>query len=84
LTDAGMTGPYDSIIGMQKEPSLDRFISGLPRRFAPASDDIKMSGVIMKVDYLSGKATHIERFRLDFNPAEIGKSKSNRSIEKEA
>ena len=78
LTDAGMTGPHDSIIGMQKQPSLDRFLTGLPHRFSPASEDIKMSGVILQIDYLSGKTEKIERFRHDFDPAEYA-NRSGRS-----
>ena len=37
LTDAGMTGPHDSIIGMEREPSLARFLNGMPSRFEPAT-----------------------------------------------
>ncbi len=67
ITDAGMTGAHDSVIGMEKEPSLYRFLTGLPRRFTTATEDIKISGVILKIDPLSGRAENIERYRHDFN-----------------
>jgi metallophosphoesterase (TIGR00282 family) len=74
ITDAGMTGPHDSIIGMQKDPSLQRFLTGMPKRFSTATDDIRMSGVILKVDTDSGQAKHIERFCLKYNPDEFDRS----------
>ena len=67
ITDAGMTGPYDSVIGMEKEPSLQRFLTGMPHRFTTASNDIRMAGVIVRVNPTSGKATSIERFCEKFN-----------------
>ncbi len=71
LTDAGMTGPHDSIIGMDKGPSLGRFVTGMPKRFSTASGDVKMMGVILKVDAETGAAKHIERFSKDFDLAEV-------------
>ncbi len=70
LTDAGMTGPFDSIIGMDRGPSLGRFLTGLPKRFSTASDNIKLNGVLLKVDASDGSATNIERLQLDFNIAD--------------
>ncbi len=69
LTDAGMTGPHDSIIGMDKGPSLGRFLTGMPKRFTTATDDVKMCGVILKVDPEDGSAKHIERFSREFDLA---------------
>jgi len=71
LTDAGMTGPHDSIIGMDKGPSLGRFMTGMPKRFSTASGDVKIMGVILKIDSESGAAKHIERFSRDFDLAEV-------------
>ena len=65
ITDVGMTGPHDSIIGMAKRPSLDRFLTGMPHRFASANNDIKISGVLLTVDTEDGAAENIERFRID-------------------
>jgi metallophosphoesterase (TIGR00282 family) len=67
ITDAGMTGAHDSIIGMEKEPSLMRFVTGMPRRFTTATDDVKLSGVVVKIDSSDGRALSIERFRHDFD-----------------
>ena len=64
--DVGMTGPHDSIIGMAVEPSLGRFLTGLPKRFACATDDIKISGAVITIDPEDGAAEAIERFRIDY------------------
>jgi metallophosphoesterase (TIGR00282 family) len=66
ITDVGMTGPHDSIIGMAKVPSLDRFLTGMPRRFSCARNDIKISGVVITVDSSDGAGIDIERFRIDY------------------
>jgi metallophosphoesterase (TIGR00282 family) len=62
ITDAGMTGAYDSIIGMEKGPSLGRFLTGMPKRFSTATEDVRIMGVIVKVDPSDGRAESIERF----------------------
>ncbi len=67
ISDVGMTGPYDSIIGMEKEPSLQRFITGMPKRFTTATGDVRLAGVIIKLDQESGKAVSIERLMLNFD-----------------
>ena len=67
LTDAGMTGPHDSIIGMEKAPALGRFLTGMPKRFTTASEDIKLSGAVVSIDPETGRAEKFERFRLDFD-----------------
>jgi metallophosphoesterase (TIGR00282 family) len=66
LTDAGMTGPHESIIGMEIGPSLGRFLTGMPKRFTTASKDIKLSGVVVKVNTESGRAESLERLMIDF------------------
>src|SRR5439155_7479622 len=50
ITDLGMTGPYDSVIGIDKEMILDRFLRGMPRRFEPAERGTRLSGVIIDVN----------------------------------
>lgn len=65
ITDAGMTGPHDSVIGAEKEAAIGRFINRMPVRFEPASGDVKLCGVLIDVDETTGKAKHIERLRLD-------------------
>lgn len=67
ITDVGMTGPHDSVIGMQKEGVLQRFLEALPARFVVAENDIQMNTVLIEVDESTGRARSIERlnFRLD-------------------
>ena len=61
LTDCGMTGPIDSVIGMDKEGSVQRFLTGLPTRFEPASGPVKLNAVLIDVDETDGTARSIER-----------------------
>ena len=76
ITDAGMTGPHESIIGMEIGPSLGRFLTGLPKRFTSASGDVKLSGVLLKVDTEDGRATYLERLKIDFDLMEYQKKKA--------
>jgi metallophosphoesterase (TIGR00282 family) len=61
LTDAGMTGPHDSIIGMEREPSLARFLSAMPTRFEPATGNPRLNGVVVEADDKTGRATRVTR-----------------------
>ena len=61
ITDAGMTGPYDSVIGMNKQASISRFLHGVPTRFEPATGDLRLSSVVIEVDEITGRALSIER-----------------------
>ncbi len=61
MTDAGMTGPHDSIIGMEREPSLARFLSGMPSKFEPATANPRLNGVVIEADDKTGRATKITR-----------------------
>jgi len=63
LTDAGMTGPFDSVIGVTKETAIQRFLTQMPRRFAVASDDARLSGALIEIDGASGRATRIQRIQ---------------------
>lgn len=65
ITDAGMTGPHDSIIGIRKEDALTRFLTQTPQRFRLGLDDVKFSAVLIEVDSDTGKATSIERLKID-------------------
>jgi metallophosphoesterase (TIGR00282 family) len=60
-TDVGMTGPYDSVIGMDKHGSIERFLVGIPVRFEPATGDVRLSSVIVDIDEATGRARSIER-----------------------
>ncbi len=61
ISDAGMTGPFDSVIGIKKEAIIERFLTQMPNRFEVARDDVRMQGVIMNIDSATGKAVSIER-----------------------
>jgi calcineurin-like phosphoesterase len=62
LTDAGMCGDYHSVIGMQKDEPMRRFITGMPKeRFTPASEEATLSGVLVETDDRTGAATRSRR-----------------------
>ena len=61
ITDLGMTGPYDSVIGAEKEPIIQRFLTQLNIKKEVAKNDVRLSGVIVTVDEHTGKAVKIER-----------------------
>jgi len=63
LTDAGMTGPYDSVIGRRIEDVLERFLSSIPVRFEVAKENIQLHGVVLDIDDNTGKARSIERIQ---------------------
>lgn len=65
ITDVGMTGPHDSIIGIRKEDALSRFLTQTPQRFRLGLDDVKFSAVLIEVDSDSGRAKKIERLKID-------------------
>ena len=64
ITDAGMTGPYDSVIGMTKERSLARFLTKLPQRYECAEGQPGLHGVIVELDDVTGSARSIRRVSL--------------------
>ena len=61
LTDVGMTGPHDSVIGVEIEPALKRFLNALPSRFETATANPRLNAVIIDADEKTGLATDIER-----------------------
>jgi len=61
ITDIGMTGPFDSVIGMRRENALRKFITLLPSKFSVAENDIRLNAVLIAIDTTSGKAQTIER-----------------------
>jgi len=61
LTDVGMTGPHDGIIGMEREPSLARFLNAMPSRFEPATGNPKLNAVMIDADDKTGRATSVTR-----------------------
>lgn len=61
ITDAGMTGPFDSVIGTRKEAILERFLHQVPNKFDVAKRDVRLQGVIVEADVNTGRALKIER-----------------------
>ena len=61
VTDVGMTGPVDSVIGIRKELSIARFLTQLPQRFAVAAGDAVLCGVVIDVDEATGAARGVKR-----------------------
>ncbi|MEP6801293.1 MAG: TIGR00282 family metallophosphoesterase [Acidobacteriota bacterium] len=64
LSDVGMTGAYEGIIGFSKDRIIEKFLSQTPRSFETAKKDIRLSGVVVGVDETTGKATAIERVQV--------------------
>jgi metallophosphoesterase (TIGR00282 family) len=63
ITDVGMTGPYESVLGMKREVVLSRFLTGMPARFEVAETIGVISGVVLDVERLTGRTTSIKRVR---------------------
>jgi calcineurin-like phosphoesterase len=61
LTDAGFTGPHDSVLGRQVEPVLKRFLTGLPQRFDVANGQVRLQGALVDIDPATGRAQSIVR-----------------------
>ncbi|MGC1686486.1 MAG: TIGR00282 family metallophosphoesterase [Candidatus Acidiferrales bacterium] len=61
ITDVGMTGPHDSVIGMDKVGIIQRFLDGLPARFSVPEGDVRMNAVLIDADETTGHARSIER-----------------------
>jgi 2',3'-cyclic-nucleotide 2'-phosphodiesterase len=64
LTDIGMTGPLHSVIGVKKELAIEKFLTGMPRRFEVASGPSVFCAVLLELDARLGKALSIERIRI--------------------
>ncbi|MBW1679043.1 MAG: TIGR00282 family metallophosphoesterase [Deltaproteobacteria bacterium] len=64
ITDAGMSGSVDSVIGVKKEIAIQRFLTQFPKKFETAKYDIQLQGVIIDIDNETGKSINIQRFNL--------------------
>ena len=64
ITDLGMTGPYDSVIGVESQLVIMRFLRGLPIRYQTASHNPQLHGVVVEIDERSGKALSIARLQV--------------------
>lgn len=78
LTDVGMTGPHDSIIGVEVEPALNRFLTGLPQKFETATANPRLNAVIVEADEQTGRAVDIER--LSYSLDELVDLANERSV----
>ena len=61
ITDLGMTGPYDSVIGIEKQPIIEKFMNQIPARFEVARGDVRLSAVLIEADTETGRALAIQR-----------------------
>jgi len=68
LSDAGMCGPHDSVLGRDVEAVIQRFVSGMPQRLEVASGKIELCGVVVDVDDGTGLARKIDRVRVAYTP----------------
>ncbi len=62
ITDVGMTGPYDSVVGLRKDIALKRFLLQTPHKYELAENDAKICGVHLEIDISTGQALKIEHF----------------------
>lgn len=63
ITDLGMTGPHDSVIGRKYEPVIEHFLTNMPNKFEVAEDGIELQGAIVEIDEYTGKAVSIVRVK---------------------
>jgi metallophosphoesterase (TIGR00282 family) len=70
LTDVGMTGPHDSVIGVEIEAALGRFLNAMPARFETATGNPRLNAVVVDADERSGLATDIERLSYGYEELE--------------
>ena len=61
ITDVGMSGPYDGVIGVNKEQIITRFLNNMPARFEPATSDARLCAVVVDADDATGKARSMKR-----------------------
>lgn len=64
ITDVGMTGPHDSVIGVDRAAIVHRFISAMPQRFETATENPRLNGVVVRADETTGRAIAITRINL--------------------
>lgn len=83
ITDVGMTGGHNSVIGIIKEDAITRFLTQIPNRFRIAKEDIKFCGVLIEVDPVTGKATQIERIRMNLPDQKVEEDFTTRREEME-
>jgi calcineurin-like phosphoesterase len=65
ITDVGMTGPYDSVIGVKKELIVEKFLKNMPTRFEAATGDVRLCAVVVDCDETTGRARTIRRVMMN-------------------
>lgn len=70
ITDVGMTGPHDSVIGVDRLAIVHRFLSAMPQRFETASENPRLNGVVVQADETTGLATSISRVNISLQDLE--------------
>jgi len=68
ITDVGMTGPHESILGMHVREALDRFLNSMPHRMSCADQDVRLCGALVRIDAATGRALSIEPFQEPYTP----------------
>lgn len=71
ITDVGMTGPYDSVIGMKTQAALNRFILQTPQKYETAQNDVHFCGLYLKTDLETGRTLEIERILFPDFPKKV-------------
>jgi metallophosphoesterase (TIGR00282 family) len=66
ITDLGMTGPHDSVIGSLQDAAVDRFLRQIPNRLEPATGNLKICGAVVEIEERNGLALSIQRLNLPF------------------
>jgi calcineurin-like phosphoesterase len=64
ISDAGMTGPVDSVIGLDTDTAIKRFIHQIPEKYQIATENIRLNAVLLQIDADTGHAMSIERLNL--------------------
>jgi len=64
ISDVGMTGPMDSVIGIRKEIALERLLTQIPWKFDVAKEEIELQGVVIDVDSKTGRSENIQRIKV--------------------
>jgi metallophosphoesterase (TIGR00282 family) len=68
LSDAGFTGPHESVLGREIVPVIQRFLTNLPQRFPVAKDNILLQGAVINIDARTGRAVQIQRISEPWTP----------------
>jgi len=66
LSDAGFTGPHESVLGREIEPVIKKFLTGMPQRFEVAKNRVLLQGAVIEIDDVSGRSLKIQRVQEGF------------------